>query len=169
MKPPRRIRLGTMLLLMVVVALLCGLYVQKRRQARLLAALEHYRRPVTEGIYDVLDESMALSYPDGATLEDVLKLIKTSSRRPPKLPAGMPIYVDPIGLQEAGKLMTSPIRRPAAAKRLTLDEHLRRILEPLGLGYEVKDGFLMITSKESLDMALGDEQDLYLQYRDLFR
>ena len=32
------------------------------------------------------------------------------------------------------------------ADTLPLGEHLRRILGSLGLGYEVKDGFLKITS-----------------------
>ena len=52
---------------------------------------------------------------------------------------------------------------------MTPGEHLRRILDPLGLGYVVKDTFLMITSKESLDVAVGDAADPYPQYRDVLR
>ena len=113
-----------------------------------------------------------LSYADGARLDVVLKDIKAqTSKNPklPKLPTGIPIYVDPIGLQEAERSMWSVVKRPAAADTLTLGEHLRRILEPLGLGYEVKDGFLMITSKGSEDVPIGDEAEPYLRYRDVLR
>jgi hypothetical protein len=63
--------------------------------------------------------------------------------------------------------MTSPVRRPTLAGELALGEHLRIVLDPLGLGYVVKDGFLMITSKEALDMEAGDGIDPYLRYRDV--
>jgi hypothetical protein len=39
----------------------------------------------------------------------------------------------------------------------------------MGLAYVVKDGFLMITSKESLDTATGDATNPYLTYRDVLR
>ena len=65
--------------------------------------------------------------------------------------------------------MNSTVKRPPSADSLTLGEHLRRVLEPLGLGYVVKDGFMMITSKESIDVPVGDDVDLYLQYRDVLR
>ena len=78
------------------------------------------------------------------------------------LKSGIPIYVDPIGLQEAEKSMTSPVKRPSPVNRLTLGEQLRNVLGPLGLGYVVKDGFLMVTSKESLDVETGDAINPYL-------
>jgi hypothetical protein len=165
----RRIRLNTLLFLIVILALLFGWFVQKRREAQLWSALALYRDARAEGIYDVLAESMALGYPEGAPLDEVLKLIKQGSTGQPKLPAGIPIYVDPLGLQEAGKNLEAPVKRPESADHLTLGEHLRRILGPLGLGYEVKSGFLMITSKESLDVPGGDKLHPYLQYRDVLR
>ena len=33
----------------------------------------------------------------------------------------------------------------------------------------MKDGFLMITSKESFDAPVGDDADPYLRYRDVLR
>jgi hypothetical protein len=164
-----RIRLGTLLLLIVVAALLVGHYAQGRRNAQLRAVLAFYRDPRTEGIFDLLDEPLALNYPDGAPLDEVLRLIRLHSTGQPKLTVGIPIYVDPIGLQEAEKSLNAPVKRPPSADRLTFGEHLRLILEPLGLGYEVKDGFLMITSRESRDEPLGAEVNPYLQYRDVLR
>jgi hypothetical protein len=168
-KPAARIRLSTLLLAMVILALLAALYAQHRREAQLQDSLAIYRHPVTEGIHDTLDQPLALAYPDGARLEDVLKEMKLRSTGRPKLPTGFPIYVDPIGLQEAERSMTSTVKRAAKAETLTLGEHLRGILNPLGLDYQVKHGFLMITSKESLDAPAGDAVDPYLQYRDILR
>jgi hypothetical protein len=169
MKFFRRFRLSTLLLSMIVLALLSGLYVQKRQEARLQADLALYRDPTTEGIIETLDRPLALAYVDGATLEVVLKEAKLRSTGRPKLKSGLPIYVDPIGLQEAEKSMTSTVRRPLSADTLPLGDHLRSALDSLGLGYVVKDGFLMITSKESLDTATGDATNPYLLYRDVLR
>jgi hypothetical protein len=168
----RPIRLSTFLLLTVAAGLLIALYAQGLREARLLDALSAYRNPRQEGLYDALDRPIALAYPDGATVEQVLKEIKkqtTKNPALPKIPNGVQIYVDPIGLQEAEKSMNSPVQRPPSADALTLGEHLRRVLEPLGLGYEVKSGFLMISAKESLEAPAGVDADPYLQYRDVLR
>lgn len=169
MKLFRRIRLSTLLLLMIVLALLFGLYRQRLREKELRANLSLYRAPTTEGIYDALDQPLALTYADGAGLEEVLKETKRVSTGKPKLTSGIPIYVDPIGLQEAEQSMTSPVNRPPLADKVTLGEHLRNVLGPLGLGYVVKDGFLMVTSKESLDVETGDTTNPYLRYRDVLR
>lgn len=137
--------------------------------AQLLADLALYRDPTTEGIIETLDRPLALTYADGATLEEVLKETKLHTTGMPKLKSGIPIYVDPIGLQEAEKSMTSTVRRPLSADTLPLGDHLRSALDSLGLGYVVKDGFLMITSKESLDAETGDATNPYLLYRDVLR
>ena len=80
MKLTQRIRLSTLLLWMIVIALLVGLYTQQRRTAELRATLSLYRDPTTEGIFDVLDQPIALTYADGAHLEEVLKEIKRALR-----------------------------------------------------------------------------------------
>ena len=49
-----------------------------------------------------------MSFPNETPLEDVLKYIKQATQGPND--AGIPIYVDPQGLQEADKTLTSPIR-----------------------------------------------------------
>jgi hypothetical protein len=50
-----------------------------------------------------------------------------------------------------------------------MKEHLNRVLEPLGLVFSVKEGYLMITSKESLDLPIGDEVDPYVKFRDVLQ
>ena len=168
----RPIRLSTFLLLMVVVALLIALYAQRVHEAQLRDALSTYRNYRQEGMYDALDQPIALTYPDGAPLDQVLKDIRmktTKNPMMPKLPTGIPIYVDPIGLQEAEVSLNSTVKRPPSADTMAFGEHLRRVLESVGLGYEVKHGFLMITSKDSVDVPVADDTDPYLQYRDVLR
>jgi hypothetical protein len=167
----RRIRLSTLLLWIAVAAIAFGLFVQKRRQAELLDRLSLYRSPRSEGIYDTLDMKLVLNYPNGAHLDVVLKNLKaltTKNPKLPKLPTGIPIYIDPLGLQEAEVSLNSLVKRPTSADTLTLGEYLVRVLDALGLAYSVKDGFVMITSKESLELSLEEEgTDPYLRYRDV--
>jgi hypothetical protein len=166
------VRLSTFLLLMVVVALLIALYAQRVHEAQLRDALSTYRNYRQEGMYDALDQPVALTYPDGASLDVVLKAVRMrTSKNPkmPKIPVGIPIYVDPIGLQEAEVSLNSPVKRPPSADTMAFGEHLRRVLESVGLGYIVKDGYIMITSGDSIDVPVGEDADLYLQYRDVLR
>jgi hypothetical protein len=168
----RPIRLSTFLLVILVIALLIALYAQRLREAHLQDELSIYRHYRTEGIVDALDQPIALTYADGAALDAVLKDIKmrtTKNPSLPKVPAGIPLYVDPIGLQEAERSLSSTVKRPSPADTLTLGEHLRRVLDPLGLGYQVQDGFLMITSKEEVDVPVDEDVDPYLRYRDVLR
>jgi hypothetical protein len=168
MRSAVRIRLGTMLLIVVVLAMLVRLFILNRREAKLQAELSAHRNPVAEGIADLMNRPLALTYPDGAPLEQFLKDIKMCSVGQPKLlTAGIPIYVDPIGLSEADKTMTSTVRRPPSDQKLTLGEHLKLALKPLGLDFTIRDGFLMITSQESVDESPDD--DPYLGYRDVLR
>jgi hypothetical protein len=167
------IRLSTFLLLTLVAGLLIAIYVQRIREARLRDAISIYRNPQTEAILDALDQPIALTYDDDAPLDLVLKEFRMRTTKNPKLPGiptGIPIYVDPIGLQEAERSLHATVKRPPSADTLAIGEHLRRVLEPLGLGYDVRDGFLMITSKESLDVPVGGgDFDPYVRYRDVLR
>jgi hypothetical protein len=169
MRFDRRVRLQTLVLLIVAISLLIDLYLIKRRQSRLLDGLAFYRQPSTEGIYEVLNEPLTTAYPNGASLEDMLKDIKVRTTGKPKLKSGIPIYVDPVGLQEANRTMTSKVKRPVITDRTTLGDQIRQALEPLGLAYMVRDGFMMITSKESWEGPADDAVDPYLEFRDVLR
>ena len=163
-----RIRLSTLLLIVVVLALLVRFFLLKLSEAKLQAEVAPYRNTAAEGVSDLMNRPLALNYLDGASLEQFLKDIKRCSQSQPKLKmTGIPIYVDPIGLSEADKTMTSTVKRPPSDEQLTLREHLKQVLKPLGLDCTIRDGFLMITSAESLDERSDD--DPYLGYRDVLQ
>ena len=65
------------------------------------------RDPKTKSILAKLDEPISMSFANETPLEDVLKYIKSATQGPND--TGIPIYVDPVGLNEAEKTMTSPV------------------------------------------------------------
>ncbi len=105
------------------------------------------RDPKTKSILAKLDEPISMTFANETPLEDVLKYIKSATQGPND--TGIPIYVDPVGLQEAEKTMTSPVTLDLEG--VPLKTTLRLLLKQLGLTYTVKDGLLTITSESSED------------------
>jgi hypothetical protein len=92
-----------------------------------------------------LERPIPLRFPDETALEDVLKWIQEQTEDPdgPRLA----IYVDPVGLNEAEKTMTSPISINLVD--VPLKASLTLALKQLGLTYSVWEGVLLITSAYS--------------------
>jgi hypothetical protein len=109
------------------------------------------REAQDRAIRAALEKPLALSF-QKAPLEDVLKFIKSSTKGD-GLPNGLPIYIDPVGLQEAGKTMTSPVT--VESGKAPLKDSLRTLLKALGLAYQVRDGLLTITSIEANDVPVA--------------
>ncbi len=97
-------------------------------------------------ILQKLDETIDLKVENSPTLSDFLKAIKkaTTDQTFP----GIPIYVDPLGLQEAHVSLNQQID---FRKRDKLGFVIREALRPWHLVYRVKDGFLMITSRDEIN------------------
>ncbi len=120
----------------------------ERRIAKYGKAVDVFDRDAkTKQIQAKLDTPIAMSFPNETPLEDVLKYIKTATQDAND--TGIPIYVDPLGMQEADKTLTSPVS--IDLEGVPLKTTLRLLLKQIGLTYTVKDGFLMITSQESED------------------
>jgi hypothetical protein len=102
------------------------------------------RSAETLAIRAKLREPIALDF-TRTRLSDALKFVKSATVGPND--SGIPIYVDPIGLQEAEKTMNS--RVSIKAKGIPLKTSLKYLLKPLGLTYRVKEGLLTITSESS--------------------
>ncbi len=100
----------------------------------------------TRQIEKALDEPITMSFANETPLDDVLKYIKAATTTP-TFP-GIPIYVQPLGLKEAGKSINSIIQLDMEG--VPLRETLRLVLYQVGQAYLVKDGFLMIDSRLSI-------------------
>ena len=99
-----------------------------------------------------LQEPIPLHFKD-TPFEDVLKFIKKSSQGPND--NGIPIYIDPVGLQKAKVTIDLPVSFDTNPNE-TLESSLKRLLKSLGLAFTVKNGLLMITSEGSLDEDLPE-------------
>jgi hypothetical protein len=164
-----RVNLTTLLLLILALGVLFGIVAQYRREAEIKRKLASYRNPITEGIIDALESPLAVDWPNGTPLDTVLKMLRTKTTGLPKLKTGMPIYIDPNGLQEAAQTPTSPVKGQPPDGSMSLGVKLRRALDSLDLAFDVKDGFLMITSKQSLDEPIGASRDPYVIYHDVLK
>ncbi|WP_435008225.1 hypothetical protein P12x_005503 [Tundrisphaera lichenicola] len=104
----------------------------------------------TKAILSKLNERISMSFPNDTPLEDVKKYIEQSTQdEAAGLPTGIPIYVDPQGLQDADKTMASTVS--INLEGIPLRTTLRLMLKQLGLTYTVKDSLLTITSTSSED------------------
>lgn len=131
-------------------------YVVKDGRLRIVASRYQLvdRTAKTKAVLTTLERRLDLKL-EQAPLEDVLISIKTATQG--EGDTGLPIYIDPVGLQEAEVTMRSPTSIDAKAE--PLKTALRKALKPLHLVYGVKDGLLTITSEFSEDAPLEPEGD----------
>jgi hypothetical protein len=101
----------------------------------------------TQKINEKLDDPVAMDFQNETPIEDVLKYIQSATADANY--SGIPIYVDPVGLQEAEKTLQSPVTIKLDGVPLKMT--LRLILKQLGLTYTVKDGFMKITNEDAED------------------
>jgi RNA polymerase sigma factor (sigma-70 family) len=97
----------------------------------------------TRAVLDALKKRVPMAFNAQTPLEDVIKYIKKETTCP-MLPDGIPIYIDPVSLEETEKTMTSPVE--INLHGVTLRESLRLALGQLGLTYIVKGGLLSIVT-----------------------
>jgi hypothetical protein len=126
----------------------------------LLRAVRHWFPPTVTGfptatdgvvaanarIWNALEQPVPMHFYEDTPLEDVLKHIKAATRGPNG--KGIDIFVDPIGLQEAEKSMTSTVRN-VELDGVPLKTSLRLCVDQLDLTYRIRDGYLLITSEGS--------------------
>lgn len=106
-------------------------------------------------IREQLERPVDMHFANETPLTDVLKYVRSATTSE-AMPEGLPIYLDPIGLQEAERTETSPIRIDLS--RVPLGTSLRLALRQLGLDYMIKGGVLHITSEASEDFSTADAE-----------
>jgi len=107
--------------------------------------------PQSRAILKKLNEPIAMNFVNETPLEDLLKYVKSATKSS-EFPKGIPVYVNPIGLQEAEKTMTTPVTIDLDGVPLKRTLHLA--LSQIGLCYHVEDGMLYITAAESENVTL---------------
>ena len=100
------------------------------------------KTPKTKDILTKLEEPLSMSFSRETTLEDILKYIKKSTQGPTD--SGIPIYLDPRGLQDAEKTLASTVT--IDLEGVPLKTSLRLLLKQLDLAYCVRNGVLIISS-----------------------
>jgi RNA polymerase sigma factor (sigma-70 family) len=121
--------------------------------ARLAAGLAAgSQRRLNEAINKRLNEPMTLSFSEPTPLTEVVKYIKSASKTNDQSP--LPIYVDPLGLQES--LASSDANVTLDLDGVPLKASLRLLLRQLGLAYCVRDGVLIISSVERIREELTE-------------
>jgi hypothetical protein len=122
----------------------------ERERLELLEALQ--RDAKTRQIRDRLKQVIDMGFDHPTPLDQVLKRVKqatTDATFP-----GIPIYVEPDGLQLAGVNLSFLVTVP---KKGPVEFLLSSALRQLRLSYIVKDGFLMISSRDDIaDRRLDD-------------
>jgi hypothetical protein len=99
-----------------------------------------------EAIKAALERSIPMQFANETPLEDFLKYVTTATKSP-ELPNGIPIYLDPVGLQEAEKTSASPVT--IDLKDVPLKTTLRFALAQLGLGFEITNSNCLIVTGEN--------------------
>jgi RNA polymerase sigma factor (sigma-70 family) len=128
---------------------------QARVEIASLAAFvaENDQSPQTQSIIERLNEPITMSFSSETPLEDVLKYIKqATSGKDGQTP--IPIYVDPIGLQEQDRTMTSTVLIDLDG--VPLKTSLRLLLKQLNMAYCVHDGVLIISSVAGIVQELEE-------------
>ena len=95
-----------------------------------------------------LEERVSMNFPHDTPLSDVLQYIRAATQDEPLFPKGIPIYVDPLGLQDADKTIASTIA--IDLEGIPLRTTLNLALKQIELTYVVENGLLVI---EHLDAS----------------
>ncbi len=103
-----------------------------------------------------LDMIIDADFPEGrTTLDKFLKHIKQSTTDTSF--SGIPIYVDPAGLAEVKKTISTEVT--FLEKKQTVRSFLDSTLRQIGLSYRVHDGFLMVSSHVAIVESRVEEID----------
>ena len=117
-----------------------GLIQEKAAATPRVSAQEPPRRRT---IPDKLEEPVAMIFPNETPLADVLQYVKVATKAPGD-DAGLPIYVDPLGLQDAEASFNSTVT--LNAENMPLRVTLAQLLTKLGLEYAAKEDVVIVSS-----------------------
>jgi hypothetical protein len=112
-------------------------------------------------------ETPSVAFPKETALEDVLKSVRAALQGRQKGEAGVPIYVDPVALQEAEHSLKSPVEWNQEG--VPMATALRLMLDQVGLAYRVTLDGLVIIYCQGNEEERGDVSSLILDNLSLLR
>jgi hypothetical protein len=125
----------------------------------LLSGLRRWTSSISGGseaanarIIAALEQPVSMTFPDPTPLQDVLRYVTLATATPDR--PGIPIYLDPIGLQQAERTPQSTVTIDLVG--VPLKTSLRLCLEQFGLTYQVADGCLRVVFLEDLPSEIRD-------------
>ena len=104
--------------------------------------VEFDKNPNTQAVLKKLDEPLKLPFSEDTPYEDVLKYIRSSTQGGKD--SGVPVYLDPTAIADAGIEPSSTVR--IDLEGIPLKTTLRLLLKQLRLAYCVKDGMIFIST-----------------------
>ncbi len=119
-----------------------------------IPAFDNKSDPECARILKLLEQPVPMHFPNSTTLEELFKHVKKETTRLDG--KGIPIYVDPIGLQEAERSMSSTIGARIDRDDIPLKSSLHLCLRQLQLAYRVEDGFLQIIYNDDEGPIIDD-------------
>jgi hypothetical protein len=124
-----------------------GIYLEKKESS----ILAKDASPKTKAVLETLDWPIAMSFGDETPLDDVLKYVTQATTTPTF--AGIPIVVDPLGLKQVNRSLTSSVL--IDLEGVPLKTTIRLMLKQLDLGYIIEDGKLLISSSRRIQERAG--------------
>ncbi len=105
--------------------------------------------PRNKAILSKLEEKVSMNFPNPTPFEDIVKYIASATEdKAAGFANGLPIYVDPSGLEEVESAMAATIT--INLEGIPLRTTLRLALRQLGLDYRVDGGVLLISDIHSI-------------------
>jgi RNA polymerase sigma factor (sigma-70 family) len=124
----------------------------RRNNAELSAAMMVWdKTPGNEEVLKGLNQPLKMSFAKPTPLDEVLKYIKSAKSHDG---SAIPIYVDPVALEEAQVKMDSKVI--IDLEGVPLKTSLRLILKQLALAYCVRDGVLIISTDDGIHQELAE-------------
>jgi hypothetical protein len=163
------------MLWVAIIALVFALWVQHDRamirEARLRSELRVARNYANGIISNELDKHLDMPFEKGTTLAGLISHIQCSTgwvetqhsypkrvsiRQAGPLENGLPIHIDPFALAETGVTMQTPLT--ISSREVPLRDTLHDVLHPLGLACYIRDGVLMISTKDDAEWLTREDQ-----------
>ncbi len=130
-----------------------GTTIEQIRHARLIKTLEKLdKNPQSAAIRSQLEQLTSFPFAEATPLQDFIKYLKQATQSSNHI--GLQFYLNPRGLESAGTTPTSTVTLDL--ENIPIRTGLKLALDQLELSFYVRDGVVIVTSKEWVDDGLRE-------------